>query len=129
MPEVNEAHRPPAIIRWAAVGLADVAFLVRCRRLVCTLLPLAMAKDSPSALAGEGGDCRRFPEPKMSRSWYREVPMEVIVKAPTRSSVDELPIRVREAAIFLGVSPQTVYLWVERNQIPHLRVMRRNIRF
>lgn len=38
-------------------------------------------------------------------------------------------MRVREAAIFLGVSPQTVYLWVERRQIPHLRVMGRNIRF
>jgi excisionase family DNA binding protein len=36
---------------------------------------------------------------------------------------------VREAARFLGVSPQTVYLWVERKQIPHLRVMGRNIRF
>ncbi len=34
-----------------------------------------------------------------------------------------------EAANFLGVSPQTVYLWVERKQIPHLRVMGRNIRF
>ena len=27
------------------------------------------------------------------------------------------------------VSVQTVYLWVERKQIPHLRVMGRNIRF
>jgi excisionase family DNA binding protein len=36
---------------------------------------------------------------------------------------------VRQAAVFLGVSPQTVYLWVERKQIPHLRVMGRNIRF
>jgi hypothetical protein len=26
---------------------------------------------------------------------------------------EELPLRVREAAIFLGVSPQTVSLWVE----------------
>jgi excisionase family DNA binding protein len=42
---------------------------------------------------------------------------------------DEIPMRVREAAVFLGVSPQTVYLWVERKQIPHLRVMGRNIRF
>jgi excisionase family DNA binding protein len=41
----------------------------------------------------------------------------------------EIPPRVREAAVFLGVSPQTVYLWVERKQIPHLRVMGRNIRF
>ena len=44
-------------------------------------------------------------------------------------SVDELPLTVREAAQFLGVSRQTVYLWVERKQIPHLRVMGRNIRF
>jgi excisionase family DNA binding protein len=42
---------------------------------------------------------------------------------------DEFPMTVREAAKFLGVSPQTVYLWVERKQIPHLRVMGRNIRF
>lgn len=42
---------------------------------------------------------------------------------------DDVPINVKEAAIFLGVSAQTVYLWVERNQIPHLRVMGRNIRF
>jgi len=41
----------------------------------------------------------------------------------------EIPIRVRDAAVFLGVSPQTVYLWVERRQIPHFRVMGRNIRF
>ena len=42
---------------------------------------------------------------------------------------DEHLINVREAAKYLGVSPQTVYLWVERKQIPHLRVMGRNIRF
>jgi len=42
---------------------------------------------------------------------------------------DELPLTVREAAVYLGVSIQTVYLWVERKQIPHLRVMGRNIRF
>jgi excisionase family DNA binding protein len=41
----------------------------------------------------------------------------------------DLPMTVKEAARFLGVSPQTVYLWVERKQIPHLRVMGRNIRF
>jgi excisionase family DNA binding protein len=41
----------------------------------------------------------------------------------------ELPLTVRAAATYLGVSPQTVYLWVERKQIPHLRVMGRNIRF
>ena len=44
-------------------------------------------------------------------------------------SSDQWPLTVREAARYLGVSPQTVYLWVERKQIPHLRVMGRNIRF
>ena len=43
--------------------------------------------------------------------------------------LEELPLTVREAAVYLGVSIQTVYLWVERKQIPHLRVMGRNIRF
>ena len=47
----------------------------------------------------------------------------------TEASILELPIKVREAAAYLGVSPQTVYLWVERKQIPHFRVMGRNIRF
>jgi excisionase family DNA binding protein len=42
---------------------------------------------------------------------------------------EERPLTVRDAASFLGVSPQTVYLWVQRKQIPHLRVMGRNIRF
>jgi excisionase family DNA binding protein len=41
----------------------------------------------------------------------------------------ECPLTVREAAKFLGLSPQTVYLWVERKQIPHLRVREQNIRF
>jgi excisionase family DNA binding protein len=44
-------------------------------------------------------------------------------------AADELPLTVRDAATYLGVSPQTVYLWVERKQIPHLRVKGRNIRF
>lgn len=48
---------------------------------------------------------------------------------PIASSGDDRPWTVRQAAQFLGVSPQTVYLWVERKQIPHLRVMGRNIRF
>jgi excisionase family DNA binding protein len=48
---------------------------------------------------------------------------------PIVSSGDERPWTVQQAAQFLGVSPQTVYLWVERKQIPHLRVMGRNIRF
>ena len=41
----------------------------------------------------------------------------------------EILLTVKEAAKYLGVSSQTVYLWVERKQIPHLRVMGRNIRF
>ena len=45
------------------------------------------------------------------------------------SAACDLPLRVKDAAAFLGVSPQTVYLWVERRRIPHLRVMGRNIRF
>jgi len=48
----------------------------------------------------------------------------------TSSTTDfQPPLTVKEAAKFLGVSAQTVYLWVERKQIPHLRVMGRNIRF
>jgi len=42
---------------------------------------------------------------------------------------NDRPLSVKEASRYLGVSPQTVYLWVERKQIPHLRVMGRNIRF
>jgi excisionase family DNA binding protein len=55
----------------------------------------------------------------------------VVVAAEVHASIspDEFPLTVREAARFLGVSPQTVYAWVERKQIPHLRVMGRNIRF
>ncbi len=43
--------------------------------------------------------------------------------------IAEYPWKVKQAAVYLGVSQQTVYLWVERKQIPHLRVMGRNIRF
>ena len=52
-----------------------------------------------------------------------------LLDSHSMSSSDERPVTVREAAKFLGVSSQTVYLWVERKQIPHLRVMGRNIRF
>ena len=48
---------------------------------------------------------------------------------PVSTPDEEYPLTVRQAAKYLGVSPQTVYLWVERKQIPHLRVMGRNIRF
>ena len=49
--------------------------------------------------------------------------------ARTELQAEERPLTVRQAAHYLGVSAQTVYLWVERKQIPHLRVMGRNIRF
>ena len=50
-------------------------------------------------------------------------------KAALAGAGDDVPLTVRQAATYLGVSVQTVYLWVERKQIPHLRVMGRNIRF
>jgi len=53
----------------------------------------------------------------------------VYTDQPISEPRTEYPLTVREAAKYLGVSPQTVYLWVERKQIPHLRVMGRNIRF
>jgi excisionase family DNA binding protein len=43
--------------------------------------------------------------------------------------ISERPLTVKETAEYLGVSPQLLYLWCERKQIPHLRVMGRNIRF
>src|SRR5262249_10824546 len=45
------------------------------------------------------------------------------------ATAEDFPWSVSQTARFLGVSPQTVYLWVERRQIPHLRVIGRNIRF
>ena len=54
---------------------------------------------------------------------------QLALSQPARTPDRELPVTVKEAARFLGVSTQTVYLWVERKQIPHLRVMGRNIRF
>lgn len=54
---------------------------------------------------------------------------QAVGPSASESGGTEYPMTVREAARFLGVSPQTVYLWVERKQIPHLRVMGRNIRF
>jgi excisionase family DNA binding protein len=51
------------------------------------------------------------------------------IQEPSVTAESELPVTVKEAAKYLGVSSQTVYLWVERKQIPHLRVMGRNIRF
>jgi excisionase family DNA binding protein len=52
-----------------------------------------------------------------------------VITQPMNPRDAEYPMTVRQAAQFLGVSAQTVYLWVKRKQIPHLRVMGRNIRF
>ena len=41
----------------------------------------------------------------------------------------EVPVDVRTAARFLGVSPSLVYAYVERKQTPHFRMMGRSIRF
>ena len=41
----------------------------------------------------------------------------------------EVPVDVKTAARFLGVSPSLVYAYVERKQIPHFRMMGRAIRF
>ena len=41
----------------------------------------------------------------------------------------EMPIDVKTAARFLGVSASLVYAYVERKQIPHFRMMGRAIRF
>ena len=63
----------------------------------------------------------------------RERPVSPASVFPIREmpgeSVDDIPWNVSQASKFLRVSPQTIYLWVERKQIPHLRVMGRNIRF
>jgi excisionase family DNA binding protein len=40
-----------------------------------------------------------------------------------------VPVDVKTAARFLGVSPSLVYAYVERKQIPHSRMMGRAIRF
>lgn len=65
---------------------------------------------------------------------FRESSAAVAFSRPRPQSIggallEDVPLTVRDAARFLGVSQQTVYLWVERKQIPHLRVMGRNIRF
>ena len=41
----------------------------------------------------------------------------------------EVPVDVKTAARFLGVSPSLVYAYVERKQIPHFRMMGHAIRF
>ena len=58
--------------------------------------------------------------------------VEILESMPAMGTAfarEERPIKVRDAALYLGVSPQTVYRWAKRKHIPHLRVMGRNIRF
>jgi excisionase family DNA binding protein len=38
-----------------------------------------------------------------------------------------VPVDVKTAARFLGVSPSLVYAYVERKQIPHFRMMGRSM--
>jgi len=64
----------------------------------------------------------------MAHTSYEERPVETMPGNVEQRNA-EFPVTVRDAAGYLGVSRQTVYLWVERKQIPHLRVMGRNIRF
>jgi excisionase family DNA binding protein len=47
----------------------------------------------------------------------------------SKTEAFELPVDVKTAARFLGVSPSLVYAYVERKQIPHFRMMGRAIRF
>ena len=81
-----------------------------------------------TAATGEEGTASlrrelRFSPPTVNRR------TAVVISSDAAARVDEFPLAVRDAAKFLGVSPQTVYHWVERKQIPHLRVVSRNIRF
>ena len=64
----------------------------------------------------------------MARTSHEEGRGELMPGSAEQRNTD-FPLTVRDASMYLGVSPQTVYLWVERKQIPHLRVMGRNIRF
>ena len=63
----------------------------------------------------------------MVHASHEETTRDTAIEARPRDL--DYPMSVRDAAQYLGVSAQTVYLWVERKQIPHLRVMGRNIRF
>ncbi len=64
----------------------------------------------------------------MAHTSYEERRDELTPRSTEQGNA-EFPMTVRDAAIYLGVSPQTVYLWVERKQIPHFRIMGRAIRF
>ena len=49
-------------------------------------------------------------------------------QAQQQAEFDQV-VDVKAAARFLGVSASLVYAYVERKQIPHLRMMGRTIRF
>ncbi len=71
-----------------------------------------------------------YPQERVEAKGRTVMSQSSLEDAPTTAIVsNEIPLTVKEAAKYLGVSSQTVYLWVERKQIPHLRVMGRNIRF
>jgi excisionase family DNA binding protein len=55
-------------------------------------------------------------------------PVDVVQQPPQAAGL-EVPVDVKTAARFLGVSPSLVYAYVERKQIPHFRMMGRSIRF
>ena len=44
--------------------------------------------------------------------------MNATVNAPLPRPSANFPIRVRDAAVYLGVSPQTMYLWVGESRFP-----------
>ena len=85
-----------------------------------------MAGKRPSPERTENRSDRTELKPK-ARAMTRETILQIDRHNSTPS--DDRPLSVKEASRYLGVSAQTVYLWVERKQIPHLRVMGRNIRF
>ena len=103
--------------------------------LLARMIPLSMAETSarlsrkPNTVSTSRGH---------SWDYSIDMPSQVQIDPSSAAPIDrshspgqnaELPMTVKDAARFLGVSAQTVYLWVERKQIPHLRVMGRNIRF
>ena len=73
-----------------------------------------------------GGHCRK--EVATSTAAVSKTQPLPVNGAPAGAG-DDVPLTVRQAATYLGVRIQTVYLWVELKQIPRLRVMGRNIRF
>ncbi|MBV9483950.1 MAG: helix-turn-helix domain-containing protein [Acidobacteria bacterium] len=59
----------------------------------------------------------------------KDLPLDTDRGPVTSTSPSDIPFTVQQAALFLGVRPLMEKIRVERKQIPHLRVMGRNIRF